>query len=56
MLVNGSEFTAEGQIRASQYGSYTVIEINTSGKSGADMIIALENFTVANLQLSDVIL
>ena len=56
VLVNGSEFTAEGQIRASQYGSYTVIEINTSGKSGADMIIALENFTVANLQLSDVIL
>lgn len=53
--VGGSNFTAEGQIRVSQYGSYTIIELNTTGSSGRDMVIALVNFTATDLSQGDFI-
>ena len=46
-------FTAEGQIRAFQSGVHTVVEFNTTGTSGAEMSLQLDNFTAATLTVAD---
>jgi hypothetical protein len=54
-FIGAAAFTAEGQIRAIQSGTNTVIEFNTTGTSGAEMQIQLNTFTVATLTLGDFI-
>ena len=49
-------FSAEGQIRATQSGTRTIIQINTSGTDDAEMRIILENFTATNLTAADFVL
>ena len=49
-------FTAEGQIIAVQSGTSTLVEFNTSGTSGAEMIVVLANFTATGLSAADFIL
>jgi Ca2+-binding RTX toxin-like protein len=48
-------FTAEGQVRWFQSGANTVIEFNTTGTTGAEMQIQLQNFTASNLTAGDFI-
>ncbi|MFN0192767.1 MAG: hypothetical protein ACKVP5_12480 [Aestuariivirga sp.] len=55
-FIAGADFTAEGQVRAFQSGSDTIVEINTIGTAGADMTIQLSNFTATNLTAADFIL
>jgi Ca2+-binding RTX toxin-like protein len=55
VFLGAGAFTAEGQIRAFQSGANTVIEFNTTGASGAEMQIQLNNFTAANLTFGDFI-
>ena len=52
-FIGTDAFTAEGQIRAVQAGSDTVVEFNTAGASGADMQVQLADFTAATLKLAD---
>jgi hypothetical protein len=54
-FLGSGAFTAEGQIRAFQSGANTVIEFNTTGASGAEMQIQLNNFTAATLTFGDFI-
>jgi Ca2+-binding RTX toxin-like protein len=54
-FLGSGAFTAEGQVRWYQSGVNTVIEFNTTGASGAEMQIQLQNFTAANLAASDFI-
>ncbi|MCB1434610.1 MAG: hypothetical protein KDK75_19440, partial [Alphaproteobacteria bacterium] len=49
-------FSAEGQIRATQSGTRTIIQINTSGTDTAEMRIILEDFTANSLTAADFIL
>lgn len=54
-FIGSAAFSAEGQIRVAVVGGSTVIEINTTGASGADMAIELTNgaaFGAANLVLT----
>ncbi|MEK0083996.1 M10 family metallopeptidase C-terminal domain-containing protein [Benzoatithermus flavus] len=44
-------FTAEGQVRYAQSGGHTLVEVNTSGRSGAEMVIDLQGDV--SLQASD---
>ncbi len=46
-------FNAEGQVRAVQSGLNTVIEINTTGATGAEMTIQLDKVTATSLSLAD---
>jgi Ca2+-binding RTX toxin-like protein len=55
-FIGGAAFTAEGQIRAIQSGANTIVEVNTTGATVAEMTIQLSNFTVANLTVADFIL
>jgi Ca2+-binding RTX toxin-like protein len=55
-FLGAGAFTAEGQVRAFQSGADTIIEVNTTGASGAEMTIQLSNFTAANLTGADFIL
>jgi hypothetical protein len=54
-FIGNAAFTAEGQIRAFQAGANTVIEFNTTGTTGAEMQIQLNNFTAATLSFGDFI-
>jgi hypothetical protein len=54
-FIGNAAFSAEGQIRAFQSGANTVIEFNTTGVSGAEMQIQLNNFTAATLSFGDFI-
>jgi Ca2+-binding RTX toxin-like protein len=54
-FINGN-FTAEGQVRAVQSGAHTIIEVNTTGASGAEMSIQLSNFTATSLTAADFVL
>lgn len=54
--IGKANFSAEGQIRAFQSGDNTVVEFNTSGKSGAEFQIELANFTASALRHADFIL
>ncbi len=54
-FIGTAAFTAEGQIRFFQNSTTTVVEFNTTGVSGADFQIQLNNFTGATLDLSDFI-
>ena len=49
-------FSAAGQVRAIQAGLDTIVQVNTSGTTGAEMTIVLDNFTAANLTSFDFIL
>ena len=44
-------FTAEGQVRAIRSGFDTLIELNMSGISGAQITIALLDFTAATFSV-----
>ncbi len=55
-FINGAAFSAEGQIRATQIGTDTLVSVNTDGKTGAEMQIVLHNFTASTLTSSDFIL
>jgi Ca2+-binding RTX toxin-like protein len=52
-FIGAAAFTAEGQIRAVQSGANTIVEVNTTGVTGAEMQIVLANFTATNLDLGD---
>jgi Ca2+-binding RTX toxin-like protein len=54
-FIGAAAFTAEGQVRWYQSGVNTVIEFNTTGTSGAEIQIQLQNFTAANLAAGDFI-
>jgi Ca2+-binding RTX toxin-like protein len=54
-FLGSGAFTAEGQVRWFQSGANTMIEFNTTGTSGAEMQIQLQNFTAANLTAADFI-
>lgn len=56
IFIGSATFTAEGQIRATQSGADTVIEINVSGVIGAEMSLVLDHFTASTLTVSDFIL
>lgn len=56
LFIGSANFSAEGQIRVFQYEDYAVIELNTSGASGAEMQIALFNFNPKNVDATDFIL
>ena len=49
-------FSAAGQIRVTQSGANTIIQMNTAGRSGAEMEIALTNYTATALTAADFIL
>ncbi|NJM29719.1 MAG: calcium-binding protein [Rhizobiales bacterium] len=55
-FIGSGVFTAEGQIRALQSGTFTVVQFNTSGTGGAEMEIVLANFVAANLSAADFVL
>jgi serralysin len=55
-FIGSAAFTGEGQIRAVQAGVHTVLEINTSGATGAEMGLTLLNFTASTLTGVDFIL
>ncbi len=55
-FIGSAAFTAEGQIRAVASGADTLIQINTTGTSGAEMAILLKTFTAANLAAVDFVL
>ncbi|MGQ0566713.1 MAG: calcium-binding protein [Gemmobacter sp.] len=46
-------FTAEGQVRATQSGLDTLVELNIAGTSGAEMSILLIDFVATNLTQYD---
>lgn len=46
-------FSAEGQVRVVQLGLNTIVELNTSGATGAEMSIQLDNVTATALTLAD---
>lgn len=52
-FIGSNAFTAEGQIRAIQSGSDTIVQFNTTGTSVAEMEVLLVNFTASTLALSD---
>jgi Ca2+-binding RTX toxin-like protein len=54
-FIASAAFTAEGQVRWYQSGANTVIEFNTTGTTGAEMQIQLQNFTASNLTAADFI-
>lgn len=43
VFIGGAPFTGEGQVRVSSLGAATLVEVNTSGAAGAEMVIVLEN-------------
>ena len=53
LFIGSGSFTGEGQIRASQSGSATLVEINISGLNRAEMTIQLDNFVAATLTADD---
>ena len=56
VFVGDSGFTAEGQIRAYQFGDDTIVQFNTSGAGGSDMSIRLKGFLADTLTPGDFIL
>ena len=42
-FIGAAAFSAEGQIRAFTSGGHTLIEFNTTGASGAEMVIELDS-------------
>jgi Ca2+-binding RTX toxin-like protein len=55
-FIGDSGFDAAGQVRAVQLGADTLIHINLTGTSDAEMQILLLNFTAANLTAADFML
>ena len=55
-FIGAAPFTAEGQIRAFQQGTATIVQFNTTGASGAEMEIVLNGFTAATLDINDFII
>ena len=48
-------FNGEGQVRVVQSGPNTIVEVNTTGTTGAEMTIQLDNVTAAALTAADFI-
>jgi hypothetical protein len=55
-FIGGLGFSTAGQIRATQAGADTLIELNTLGAGGAEMALVLQNFTAATLTAADFVL
>lgn len=55
-FIGSAAFTAEGQVRAYQSGSASIVEMNTTGIGGADSAILLSGFTAASLSAADFVL
>lgn len=56
VFIGNSGFTAEGQIRAYQYGDDTIVQFNATGAGGSDMSIRLKGFEADTLTPGDFIL
>jgi Ca2+-binding RTX toxin-like protein len=48
-----TNFTAAGQVRVTQSGDNTLVLLNTSGTSGAEIVIQLNNVTASNVTAAD---
>jgi Ca2+-binding RTX toxin-like protein len=46
-------FDAEGQVRVRQQGADAVVEFNTTGTTGADLVLVLREFDAASLTAAD---
>lgn len=55
-FVGTGGFTAAGQVRVRQDGADTLVELNTTGSSGAEMTIRLTGVTAALVEAADFIL
>jgi Ca2+-binding RTX toxin-like protein len=55
-FIGGAAFSGPGQVRAVQTGPHTLLEMNTSGTSGASMSILLENVLAGSITSQDFIL
>ena len=55
-FIGTATFDAEGQIRVVQSGSSTILQLNTTGTSGAEMQVVLQNVVATDLGLLDFIL
>jgi Ca2+-binding RTX toxin-like protein len=55
-FIGGDEFSAPAQLRAAQVGGDTLLQANTSGTSGANMTILLENVLASSLSAGDFVL
>jgi Ca2+-binding RTX toxin-like protein len=54
--IGTAAFSAEGQVRARQLGTYAYVELNTSGVDGAEMTILLANTLATALEKNDFVL
>lgn len=52
-FIGTAAFTAEGQIRVRQSGNDTVVEFNTTGTGGADLVLVLSSVGAATLTGAD---
>lgn len=55
-FIGSGPFTAEGQIRVVQSGGSVVVQVNTSGSSGAEMVLILRDVAVGDLTAGDFVL
>ena len=55
-FIGASAFSAEGQVRAFQFGNDTMVQINTTGTNGVDASILLAKMNVASLGQVDFVL
>jgi Ca2+-binding RTX toxin-like protein len=55
-FIGSAAFTAEGQIRAVQFGANTSVQINTAGAGAAEMTIILANLMASDLSAVDFVL
>ena len=55
-FIGTARFDAEGQIRVAQSGSSTVLQLNITGTTGAEMQVVLQNVMAIDLGLLDFIL
>ena len=52
-FVGGAAFSAVGQVRAVQSGADTLVQVNTAGAGGAEMVVVLQGFQATSLTAAD---
>ncbi len=55
-FIGAAAFTAAGQVRAIQQGADTLVQVNTAGAGGPEMVLRLAGFTAATLTAADFLL
>lgn len=55
-FIGVAAFSAEGQIRVRQAGADTIVELNTTGTGGAEMMIRLVGVSAAQVETADFVL